>query len=164
MLKIEDKTTEHFGKLVEEALELVSFSVPEKDLGGIEKILLLDECGDVEFNWAGGFYRKSPDGQSAYIELYPSKIINAQPVFLPRIKFFKKYSIIKMFLHELGHHKAGIENLEEREIEAEKYMLSYLKKIYGNRIYLFDFLAKIDRSKNKNSNNSTISQFRGHNT
>ena len=144
MIKVEDRTSKHLGKLVEEALGPLFLVVPKEDLNGIDKILLLDKCSDAEFSWAGGFYCKPPNGESAYIELYPSKIINAQPVFLPRIKFFKKYSIIKMFLHELGHHKTGIENLEKRENEAEKYMLSYLKRIYGNWVYLFDFMARIN--------------------
>lgn len=144
MLEIEDKTTEHVGKFVREALKSVFSVIPKDDFDGIVKILLLDECPDKGFNWAGGFYRLADDGYHASIELYPPKIIAAIPSFLPKIKYFKRFSIIKMFLHELGHHKFGIKNLKEREINTEKYTLLNLKKIYGRRVYFFDFMDTID--------------------
>ena len=144
MLKIEDRTTKHYGKLVEDALQVVFSTLPEEDLKGIDKILLLDECEDEEFKWAGGFYSASHDAQPAYIELYPPKIIKAQPFFLPKVYFFNKYSIVKMFLHELGHNKYGIKDMREREIEDEKYMLLYLEKLYGKWVYFYDFMGMID--------------------
>jgi len=145
MLEIEDKTTKGFIKLVEGALKPVFSIIPAEDLRGINKILLLDECEDEEFKLTGGFYCAAHDNQtSTYIELYPPKIIDAKPFFVPKTNFSKKYSIVKMFLHELGHHKCGIKNMKTREIEADKYMLLYLKKLYGKWIYLFDFMARID--------------------
>lgn len=144
MLKIEDKTTKHYGKLVENALRVVFATLPEEDLKDIDKILLLDECGDEKFKWAGGFYSVAHDAQPAYIELYPPKIIKAQPFFLPKIDFFNKYSIVKMFLHELGHNKYGIKNMKTREMEAEKYTLLYLEKLYGKWVHFYDFLGAID--------------------
>lgn len=146
MIKIEDKTTNHFGKLVEDALKIAFPVIPKEDLDGIDKILLLDECPDEEFKETGGFYCASHEGHPNYIELYPPKIINAKPFFFPKTNFSKKYSILKMFLHELGHHKCGIKDMDEREIEAEKYSLFYLKKIYGWWIYFFDFIARIDEA------------------
>lgn len=144
MLKIEDKTAKHFGPLVEEALKTLFCVIPEQEIKGIDKILLLDECPDKDFRWAGGFYRAAYKEFPAYIELYPIKIINAKPFFLPKTKFSKKYSITKMFLHELGHHIYGIKNLKEREKQADGYMVFYLKKLYGNWIYFFDLMGKID--------------------
>ena len=144
MVKIEDKTTKRFGRRVEDALKLILSVMPKESLSGIDKILLLDECPDKEFKYAGGFYCMAHNGQSAYVELYPPKILNAMPFFLPRLKFFVNFSIIKMFLHELGHHTYGIENRQEREIEAQRYMIRHLKNLYGKWIYFFDFMGIID--------------------
>lgn len=145
MIRIEDKTTAHYKDLVKEALNSVSSVVPPEDFVGIEKIVLLDECPNPEFKWAGGFYYSSCSNESAIIELYPPKVLSAKPSFFPKIKFSKKYSIVKMFLHELGHHNLWDEDRPEtKEMLADKYMVSYLQKIYGNWIYFFDFLARID--------------------
>lgn len=144
ILKIEDRSSGKWGKFVEDCLKSIFIVVPEKDLDGIEKVLILDKCPDTEYSWAGGFYNARHGAMPASIELYPPKIIAAQPNFLPKVNFFKKYSIIKMFLHELGHHKCGISDLGERERKAQEYMLLYIKKIYGSWIYLFDLLARID--------------------
>ena len=141
---LKDESSGNWGKFIEDCLNSVLKIIPENDLNGVEEILILDECPDGEYSWAGGFYNAKHDSTPASIELYPPKIIAGQPFFLPKTKFFKKYSIIKMFLHELGHHKYGISSLETREREAQEYMLSHLKKMYGNWIYFFDFLAKLD--------------------
>lgn len=144
MFKIEDKTSQHFGKLVEDALEKAFSVIPNEDLKKIDKILLLDECEDEEFKWTGGFYCLGHDGLPTLIELYPPKIIAAKPFFLPKTNFSKKYSIVKMFLHELGHHKYGIQDMGKREAEADKYMLFYLLKLYGGWVYFFDFMSRLD--------------------
>ena len=57
-----------------------------------------------------------------------------------------------MFLHELGHHKYGIKDIDTREINAEKYMMASLTKLYGKWIYFFDFLAGIDQICKKTNN------------
>lgn len=144
MIKIEDKTTAHYKNLVEEALNSVFSIVPAEDILGIEKIVLLDKCPNSKFEWAGGFYYSSRNDEGAIIELYPPKILSAKPFFFPKTKFSNKYSIVKMFLHELGHHKTGNLDLQNREFKAQNYMLTYIQKIYGNWIYFFDFLARID--------------------
>lgn len=141
MIPIEDRTNKGYKNLVENILKHAFYFIPAEDLEGIEKIILLDECQDREFKWAGGFYYAYEE-KDAIIELYPPKIIDAKPFFVPTSKFFNSYSITKMFLHELGHHKFG--NVQEREFKAQEYMVLYIKKIYGNWIYFFDFLARLD--------------------
>ena len=34
--------------------------------------------------------------------------------------------------------------MRAREIEAEKYMLLYLEKLYGKWVYFYDFMGMID--------------------
>lgn len=149
MIKIEDKTTKHYKTLVEDAIAPVFSIIPIEDLKDIEKIVLSDECPKSEFKWAGGFYYSGYNGKGAVIELYPPKILATKPFFVPRIKLFNKYSIVKMFLHELGHHKMGNQDLQNMEFKAQEYMIMYIKKMYGNWIYFFDFLARIDDSIRK---------------
>ncbi len=149
MIPIEDKTTAHYKNLVREALSSVFSIVPAEDFTGIEKIVLLDECPNSKFNWAGGFYYSSCNDKGAIIELYPPKILSAKPFFFPRTKFSNGYSIVKMFLHELGHHKTGNLDSQNRELQAQNYMLTYIQKIYGYWIYFFDFLARIGDLINK---------------
>lgn len=144
MIKIEDKTNKHYKLLVEDAITPVFSILPTEDLRNIEKIVLLDECPKSEFKWAGGFYYSGYNGKGAIIELYPPKILAAKPFFAPRTRFSNKYSIAKMFLHELGHHKMGNLDLKNREFKAQEYMVIYIKKIYGSWVYFFDFLARID--------------------
>lgn len=144
ILKIEDRSSAKWEEFIKDCLKSIFKVVPEEDLNGIEKVLILDECPNKKYNWAGGFYYSARNNQGAIIELYPPKIINAKPTFFPKTKFSTKYSVAKMFLHELGHHKNGYLPLDQREQKAEEYMLKYLQKIYGNWIYLFDLLARID--------------------
>ncbi len=144
MIKIEDKTTKKFGKLVENALQPVFSTVSVGDLQGIEKIILLDECDDADFKKVGGFYCLGHDGLPTQIELYPPIIIKGMPFFLPKLRLFKMYSIVSMFLHELGHHKCGIGDLEKRENYAQEYMFLYIKKLYGNWFYFYNFMGRID--------------------
>lgn len=146
MLQIEDKTTKHYKQLVEEAIRPLFSIIPTEDLKNIEKIVLFDECPEVGFKWAGGFYYSAYNGKGAIIELYPPKILAAEPFFVPKTRFSAKYSIVKMFLHELGHHKTGNLDSQSREFKAQEYMVKYIKKIYGVWIYFFDFLAKIENS------------------
>lgn len=157
-LRIEDKTSEHFEKLIEDSLALVFLKIPKEDLQGIEKILLLDECPDKVFKRSGGFYCAAHDEAPAYIELYPQKIIEGIPFLLPKIRFFKKYSIVRMFLHELGHHNYWKEDMNKKEEEANKYMLSYLWKIYGAWNYFFNFMGLLgDTVRNERCQNSITS-------
>jgi len=172
MILIEDKTTKGYKNLVEDALKFVFQFIPEEDLKGVEKIILLDECQDDEYKWAGGFYYAAHEGRDAVIELYPPKIIDAKPFFIPRSKFSNAYSIAKMFLHELGHHQFGVENLEGREFKAQEYMLLYIKKIYGNWIYFFDFLARVNdfliqialKTRRARKKPAEFREFPGHDT
>jgi len=145
MLTIEDKSSKGWKELVELCLKSVLSVIPGEDLEGVKELLILDECPDKKFKWAGGFYNAAHDSMPASIELYPPKILEAQPFFVPKIIFFNKYSIIKMFLHELGHHKYGILDISTREKKADEYLLTYLTKLYGRWVYFFDFLGTIDR-------------------
>ncbi len=144
MIRIEDKTSKKFGNLVEKALQPIFSLIPAQDLQGIDKISLLDECPDPKFKKTGGFYCLGHDGSSTHIELYPPRLVEGIPFFLPKISFFQKYSIVIMFLHELGHHKCGIKNLEKREVYADEYMIPYIKKLYGGWFYFFCLMGKID--------------------
>lgn len=144
MIEIIDNTSTHYKNLVEESLSSVFSVIPAEDFIGIEKIVLLDKCPNPNFEWVGGFYYSGNDDKGAIIELYPPKILDAKPLFFPKTKFANRYSIVKMFLHGLGHHKTGNIEPQNREFNAQKYMLIYIQKIYGNWIYFFDFLAKID--------------------
>lgn len=150
MLRIEDNTGKRWDKFIEICLEHVLEAIPNEDINGIEKIIILDECPDKDYYWAGGFYNAPHDDIPASIELYPSKIISAQPSFLPKTNFFKKYSIIKLFLHELGHHRYWTQEVEKREYMAERYAIKYLIKLYGKWVYFFDFLGSIDCIFRKN--------------
>lgn len=145
MIKIEDKTIKHYGTLVQDSLKRLFPILPPIDIEGIEKILLLDKCPDPDFEWCAGFYRASKDRNLAYIELYPEKIINGIPRFLPKIYVFKKYSIVRMFLHELGHHNLWDKNNpSKKEAMADKYMLFYIDKFYGYYNIFFNFMGFID--------------------
>lgn len=152
MIKIEDKTRLHYKKLVEDSLKTIFLILPKEDLEGIDKVLLLDKCQDKDFEWSGGFYRSAKNGNLAYIELYPEKILKGIPFFLPRLHFFKRYSIVRMFLHELGHHNSWDQNdLSTIEPMADKYMFLYLKKIYGiwnSFFYFFGFLDTVLKNCN----------------
>lgn len=143
-IPIEDKTIKGYKKIIGDSLRKVLLVIPDRELIGIQKILLLDKCPDEQYKYAGGFYCSSEGRRDVYIELYPPKIIEAIPKFLPRIKFFKEYSIVRMFLHELGHHHCNISDIKNREISANEYMDKYLWKIYGRWNVFFKLMGDIN--------------------
>src|SRR3989338_9370711 len=121
-ITIQDKTTAGFEKLVRVSINKIISILQDNELEGLSEVVLLNECPREECKKAGGLYYSKSDNQSAYIELYPPIIINAIPKFLPRVKYFKIYAIIRMFLHELGHHCCGGKDVELREERANQYM------------------------------------------
>ena len=67
MLKIEDKSSGGWRKFIEVCLKSVFSVIPEEDLEGIEKVIILDECADKEYCWVGGFYNATHDNEPASI-------------------------------------------------------------------------------------------------
>jgi hypothetical protein len=127
---------------------IVNKHIPNRDMQAIDKFVILDRNENNESPNAGGMYFLKREKNPAYVELYIEQILNGIPQFVPKFGMFFKYSIIRMILHEIGHH-VNSQYAYEKDIDAwEKhskiYTTRYLWKIYGLWMYIFLTLGSIN--------------------
>ena len=145
---IEDKTDKTFFEIVKESCSLVSNYIPKSDLEKIEKLVILNQNKDSEYKESGAMYYLEKGNTPALIEIYPLVIFEAMPKFLPRNNFFKRYSIVRLLLHEIGHHvyRKYAYKRDKRNWEgaAYQYMNQYVWKIYKFWNILFRLAGQIN--------------------
>lgn len=140
-----------FFQLIQWSMECIDKHIPIEDVYMLDRVVVLDKNISENYPDAGGIYYHELEGEPAFVELYMEEIISGIPRFLPRIDCFIKYSILKMLLHEVGHHVnkecVHLEDREQWEYEASKYEMKYLWKIYGYKMYIFLTLGTISKIK-----------------
>jgi len=148
-------------------IKVVDKHIPGKDTQGVGTLVLMDKTISETHKRSGGMYFLERDNMPARIELYLEQLINSIPEFVPKLGIFVNYSIVRMLLHEIGHHvnqKYAYEKDEAGwEESAGEYALKYLWKIYGFWMYVFLTLGSLDMRnlKNRERYYNSTSQHKG---
>ncbi len=154
-MKIESQLTINKEKIkrIQVCVDAVLKHVPDQDLQGIEKLIVIENREKEAYNDAGGMYYLERDGRPAFIELYLKQIVSKIPKFVPRTWIFFNYSIINMLLHEIGHHVhrefALTREGEKWEMAAGQYAYRQLWDIYGFWMVIFLTIGSINRIINQ---------------
>jgi len=142
------KKNDKYSTPFHDCVRVTKKHILSKDIENIGRIIFLSENKRINYHNAGGMYFLQRENNPAYIELYLQQIINVIPAWLPRQGIFLKYSIVRMILHEIGHH-VNVRYAYERnrvawERASEQYANRYLWKIYGLWMCLFLTIGSIE--------------------
>jgi len=156
MVKIKNHLTNRFFEYYTNRTinKLMKF-IPQKDLMGIEEIIVSNTFSGKNKNNAALYWRKD-DNTPASIEISFDSVFHKKPMALLFLPFVGKFLLASVLYHEIGHHchhsfKHGVTK-KKSEVFAEKYKKEILKKAFwGWRFFfrpLFPF-ARYMANRNK---------------
>jgi hypothetical protein len=134
-LKIENrlKNKIYFFNIERNIKRLIKF-IPQNDLIGLEKIIIVDTLHGKESRNAAAVYKKKNNYEPASIEISFTSVFKGMPSILFLIPFVAKFTLASVLYHEIGHHyhhtfKHGI-NKKRKEDFSNNYKKEMLKKAF----------------------------------
>jgi len=153
-MELHDKLNQYkrFSHLIKKIMDCIDEYIPIDDVHQLDRVVVFDKNLNEKYPYAGGMYYLKKNDEPAFIELYMEELLNGIPRCIPRVGYCIKYSILRMLLHEIGHHvnrKYAYERDRDRwESESSKYAMQYLWDIYGYQMYIFLTLGSIAKQVN----------------
>ncbi len=133
-MRIENCITDDNAPSIERHVQWLIRKVPEAELVGLERIILLDRVLDKRVKSAWGLYRAKTKGQPAAIELAAGEIFRGAPRWVFTFSVIPRILLGYALYHEIGHHHqyTAHHNVGKKEGEAlaEKYRRQYMRSTF----------------------------------